>query len=194
METLQFIKNKFSLNDSKDSVIKLPIDRYKGLTGLFGELGFKVGAEIGVLQGKYSKWICIKDKGVKLYLIDPYQSYDDYSADRTQEFMDASYEEAKVRLAKFNVEFVKKSSMDAVKEFADNSLDFVYIDGNHAFEWVMEDIIEWSKKVKPGGIVSGHDYSSYMFQVKDAVDVWVKVKKIKPLFLTGYKSWFYAKI
>ena len=48
--------------------------------------------------------------------------------------------------------------MDAVKDFKDESLDFVYIDANHGYESTKEDIREWSKKVKKGGIVSGHDY------------------------------------
>ena len=48
--------------------------------------------------------------------------------------------------------------MEAVEGFVDESLDFVYIDGNHEFRYIAEDIYEWTKKVKKGGIVSGHDY------------------------------------
>lgn len=48
--------------------------------------------------------------------------------------------------------------MEAAQDFADRSLDFVYIDGNHQFQYVAWDIAEWSKKVKVGGIISGHDY------------------------------------
>ena len=108
--------------------------------------------------------------------------------------MDAFYEEAKQRLAKFNVRFIRKSSMEAVQDFKDESLDFIYIDANHSFPYVMNDIVEWSKKVRPGGFVSGHDYSPYMFEVKQAVDIWVKENNIKPLFLTEkHKTWFYVK-
>ncbi len=49
--------------------------------------------------------------------------------------------------------------MDALADFEDESLDFVYIDGNHAAPWVDDDIREWSKKVRKGGVVSGHDYA-----------------------------------
>jgi hypothetical protein len=53
---------------------------------------------------------------------------------------------------------IKKWSLDAVKDFKRESLDFVYIDANHNYDSIMQDIIQWTRKVKPGGIVSGHDY------------------------------------
>jgi hypothetical protein len=48
--------------------------------------------------------------------------------------------------------------MEALGDFEDESLDFVYIDGNHEFRYIAEDLFEWTKKVKKGGIVSGDDY------------------------------------
>ena len=48
--------------------------------------------------------------------------------------------------------------MEAVEDFKNESLDFVYIDANHEFRYIAEDLAEWTKKVKKGGIVSGHDY------------------------------------
>jgi hypothetical protein len=192
MEALEHIKNKYKV-DVKQSIVRIEMDRFRGFTTLLRELDLKVGAEIGVLKGLFSKWLMVKGKVSKLYLVDPYLGYDDYSRIRTQDHMNAYEVKAKNRLAKFNVEFVKKTSMEAVKDFEDESLDFVFIDANHAFEWVMPDIIEWSKKVKKGGIVSGHDYSDYHWEVREAVNAWVKVKKISPLFLIGSKVWFYVK-
>ena len=58
----------------------------------------------------------------------------------------------------YDFTLIKKTSMEALSDFADDRLDFVYIDGNHSFKFVAEDIFEWSKKVKPGGVISGHDY------------------------------------
>ncbi len=193
IDTLTYLKNKYSLDLNK-SVITLPMDRCRGFCGLLGELRMDIGAEIGVLKGWYSKWLCSKNRRLKLYCVDSWKSYREYSEYRDQKMMDEYYEEAKQRLAKFNVEFVRKPSMEAVLDFDDNSLDFVYIDANHSFPYVMNDIVEWSKKVRPGGIVSGHDYSEYMFEVKQAVDTWVGENKIKPLFLTQKeKTWFYVK-
>ena len=48
--------------------------------------------------------------------------------------------------------------MDAVKDFDDESLDFVYIDGNHLYPAVKKDIDLWWPKVKAGGVMGGHDY------------------------------------
>ena len=100
--------------------------------------------------------------------------------------------------------------MDAVKTFEDGSLDFVFIDGNHAFEYVTEDIAEWSKKVRKGGIISGHDYfrsrSGVYIHVKDVVQGWTYSHGIHPWFIlegkfetnTGlidnkWKSWMWVK-
>ena len=212
MEILTHLKNKYSL-DLEQEIIKVPFDRFRGLTGLFKEAGFKVGAEIGVYKGKYSKWLCVKNSGSKLFLIDPYKAYPEYVEQHDeagQKVMDQCYKEAQERLTRFNVEFIKKTSMEALNDFVDESLDFVFIDGNHTFEYVVADIAGWSKKVKKGGIVSGHDYyrsieskkmrerygegALKLIQTKDAVDGWVKANRIKPLFLTTESSWFYVKI
>jgi len=40
----------------------------------------------------------------------------------------------------------------------DASLDFCFIDGDHRYEAVKEDIIAWTPKLRKGGILSGHDY------------------------------------
>jgi len=192
MKTTNFIKDKYGV-DIKQPVVKIPINRSRGFTELLNELDIKKGAEIGVLRGWYSKWLCARIRGLKLYLIDPYVYYKEYSEQRKQKDLDKCEAEAKTRLTKFNVEFVKKTSMEAVKDFLDERLDFVFIDANHDYKWVKEDIKEWSKKVKKGGIVSGHDYSKYMFGVKKAVDEHIKDNKISPLFLIGDKVWFYVK-
>lgn len=215
MDTIKYLNDRFQL-EGKQSPIKLPIDRFRGLCSIFKELGFKVGAEVGVNRGKYSKWICIKNKGVKLYCIDPYLAYGDYVEchDKDgQKVMDDCFEQAKTRLKGFNCEFVRKTSMDAVKDFKDESLDFVFIDGNHTFEYAVNDIAEWSKKVRKGGIISGHDYwnsielskvwafvnsreeKMKLCQVKDAVDAWVKTNDIHPWFLVKgpCPSWFWVK-
>jgi hypothetical protein len=49
-------------------------------------------------------------------------------------------------------------SSESANEFADGSLDFVYIDAEHTFEAVEKDVSSWLPKMKSGGIISGHDY------------------------------------
>ena len=78
-----------------------------------------------------------------------------------------------------------------VGDFKDESLDFVYIDGNHGLKNVVHDIVEWSQKVRKGGIVSGHDYrnpqNNRSYHVVQAVNAYMVAYKIMPWFILGSK-------
>ena len=194
--TLKYIQDKYELDLNGELPIKLPINKHSGLPSLFAELGFKKGVEVGVNKGKFSKWIMhkMRKNKPKLFLVDNYPVYEDFGYYAQPERQKNCHEEAKQRLAAYNCEWVLKPSAEASEDFLDNSLDFVFIDANHHYEFVVEDIAKWSAKIKPGGIISGHDYSPYMFEVKAAVDGWIKSRKIKPWFLTEQnKVWLYVK-
>ena len=65
-------------------------------------------------------------------------------------------------------DIIKDESKHASTQFANQSIDYIMIDGGHAYDEVMDDIKVWYNKVKPGGIISGDDYN--IFQgVNDAV-------------------------
>ena len=120
-------------------------------------MDYKVGAEIGSCRGEFTEKFC--KAGLKMYAIDPWTGY--AGAGRTeklQEIQDSHYEETKKLLAPYDCTIIRKTSMEAVSDFEDGSLDFVYIDGNHAFRYIAEDLYEWTKKVRNSGAVSGHDY------------------------------------
>lgn len=145
------------------------------LAKYFHELGFKCGVEIGVLNGKYSIELC--RAGMQVYSID---SWGINETGRRREYHLIKYEQAKVRLAPYNATLVRMLSMDAVKNFKDDSLDFVFIDANHRYEYAKNDIMAWAKKVRKGGIVSGHDYlTAHLCDVKTAVDEYVKEYDLK---------------
>lgn len=158
------------------------------LAKLYVQMGYKIGAEIGVADGRFSECICqAYPEGAppKLYCIDPWDSYDENSRGGGKDQQYGNLEKAHNRLDKYGAIFLRKMSMDAVKEFDDNSLDFVYIDANHDFDYVMEDIIHWSRKVRPGGMISGHDY--YHFQnsgVIEAVDCYISAHGIRQWGIT----------
>jgi hypothetical protein len=68
------------------------------------------------------------------------------------------------------VQLIKSFSLDAVKNYEDESIDFCFIDGSHEYEDVKQDIIQWLKKVKRGGILAGHDYTHNCSGVFNAVN------------------------
>jgi hypothetical protein len=165
-------------------------------------LGLTKGVEVGVYKGGYTELFC--KAGLDIMGIDPWQSYEDYNDKRVdfQKQQDELYDESKRRLAPYsNCTLIRKTSMDAVKDFADESLDFVYIDGHHGFKYVAEDIWEWHKKVKKGGIVAGHDYFTlnkdprhpYCNHVKEVVDAYVLALGIDNLEIMSDKfhSWMF---
>lgn len=64
----------------------------------------------------------------------------------------------------------REYSVIASKKYEDESLDFVFIDGNHSFEEVVLDINNWLPKIKKNGILAGHDYTDENYAVKNAVN------------------------
>ncbi len=189
MNTLDYILNKFKLsfNDKTRMPIEIPNIGRDNLPSLFRELGFKTGAEVGVYLGDYSEKLCKGNQNLKLYYIDPWEGYHIYDSDVSKK----AYITAQEKLREYNCKLIKKTSAKAVKEFADGSLDFVYIDGNHEFNHVIEDIMIWSKKVRIGGIISGHDYirfKNFNHQVVEAVLAYVSTNNIFPWFLLGSRK------
>lgn len=162
----------------------------------FRDLGFKRGAEIGVADGQFSLALCQGIPGLSLLCIDPWIKYDENPRGGTQDNQDAAYALATERLKPYDAVLWKMKSMDAVRLVGPESLDFVYIDGHHAFDYVIQDLVEWSKRVRVGGIVSGHDYYEFRWAgVVDAVDVYTKVHKIEEWFITKDRtpSFFWMK-
>ena len=56
---------------------------------------------------------------------------------------------------------VRLSSLESAKLYPDRSLDFVFIDASHEYEDVKQDILSWYPKIKKGGYIAGHDYTTF---------------------------------
>ena len=120
----------------------------------------KVGVEIGVFKGQFSKSILEGWPG-KLYLVDPWRPLgDEYLDSSNHEFHSTAYEDTMNSIKGFEDRaiMVRALSNQAVDLFEDGSLDYVYIDGNHAYDFVKEDLELWWPKLKSGGLMAGHDY------------------------------------
>lgn len=122
----------------------------KDFTGIF--------VEIGTDSGSFAENLLVKTRCSKLYCVDPYVRYEKYRDAINNITGDARYNDAKARLSKWGdrVEFVRTFSADASAMLPDN-LDMVYIDGNHDYKFVLEDLKFWYPKVKSGGYIIGDD-------------------------------------
>jgi predicted O-methyltransferase YrrM len=200
-KTLKHLIDKYDLDVDRKPPIEISHKSREDMTRVLAELGFKRGAEIGVAQGNHAELLCRNNPGLKLYCVDiwdPYKGYNEYT-NRINRY----YELAKEKLEPYNCTFIKKFSMDAVRDFEDGSLDFVYIDAAHDFKSVACDIYEWTKRVKVGGIVYGHDYkrwrkgeARHVVEVKDIVQAYCYVKAINPWFvlkIPRQRSWMFVR-
>lgn len=178
----------------KESPIVTEIYR-KDFPGMFKALEFTKGAEVGVKRGDYSEMLCQGIPRLHLLCIDDYRPTPKYDWDSVEAF----FVIARKRLIDYDTDFIKKSSQQAADEDVPNeSLDFVYIDADHTFDSIMQDIIIWHQKVRIGGIISGHDYDNP--EVKAAVDIYAKIHNIT-YFITktgneypdSSPSWFFAR-
>jgi hypothetical protein len=164
------------------TTVKSTIETRKDLTKLIDELGLKVGVEIGVNEGAFSEHLLKNSKLDKLYSIDSW-------TDDTQRTMsvfkkwairngeiEKAEQKAREVLSAYGdrSQVIKGVSFEAVDDFKDNSVDFVFFDGCHRFSGFSLDLVKWWPKVRSGGVLSGHDYwRCYRYEVMDAANAFL---------------------
>lgn len=123
-----------------------------------------VGVEIGVYQGDNAVYILSTLSIKKLFLVDPYLEYNEYKDNigwdqTTQRDFEKYFKTATMKLEPFKdkIEFIRRKSEDA-SDIIPDELDFVYIDGNHDYEYVKSDCETYYPKLKHGGIMGGDNY------------------------------------
>jgi len=183
--------------------IRLPISRHRELLALWHELDYREIVEVGTEGGRYAEEICRANPQAHLTCVDPWLAYDRYEDHVSQPKLDGFYAQATQRLAPYNATLIRETSLQAVERIQPGSLDAVFIDGNHHFDFVVQDIIAWAPKVRVGGMVAGHDYkpegaerTPIPFGVIEAVTAYTAAHKIKPYFITTRDkcpSWFWIK-
>lgn len=137
-----------------------------------------VGAEVGVRAGTNAIYLLDNLNLKKLYLVDNFKEYVDTDGVYPQKLQDEIFVklvdimEAISLFREFEgkIEIVKMDSLRAADKMENGSLDFVYIDANHSYEYIKEDLNAWKDKVKAGGIIGGHDYNYPGTQTKKAID------------------------
>jgi len=149
-----------------------------------------VGIEIGTWEGRNAEHILKTLNMKKLYLIDPYAQYEEYPDFKNQQLVNAQIEAIKaVSQFRDKVVWINKFSDEAVKEIKEQ-VDFVYIDGNHEYEYVKKDIANYYPLVKEGGYIGGHDIQSgYSPHIRGVLKAVLEFVKDKQLFILGADWW-----
>jgi predicted O-methyltransferase YrrM len=93
---------------------------------------------------------------------------------------------------KDKIEVLEMYSTDAVNLIPDNSLDYIFIDGDHSYEAVLRDVRAYWSKVKVGGLFTGHDW--ILDNVKQAVTEFREENNIKSdMKFADFHVWFWYK-
>lgn len=176
---------------------------YKNIEGFseLGEQGLLLSAvlkylpenpkilELGVYQGRLTAiWnVELINRGIdyKYYCIDHFLGSEEHNKNIDY------FSLTKNNLSQISdkISIIKADSLDAAKQFLDNTFDLIYIDASHDYESVKKDINTWLPKVKTGGVLCGDDYVSGWFGVIKAVDEIFDNNKT----IVGHQQWFTIK-
>jgi len=159
------------------------------------------GAEIGVWLGHTSLRLLWQFPDLRLRLVDCWHK------GTTHETMPKSTRRLRVawkQVVAQTAEFGDRSSIlrmpsnRAAWRVKDGSLDFVFIDAEHTYESVKWDLELWCPKVRPGGLIAGHDYMAekelpWHREVKRAVDEFVEANGYNGVELAPADIWWFKK-
>jgi hypothetical protein len=122
------------------------------------------GVEVGVLRGDFARHIMSIWEGEMMYLIDAWaeqdqETYVDINNVNPQlQRSNLDMAIAAMKPYENRTKFIASYSTDAASIFSSDFFDWVYLDADHSFSAVRADLTAWYPKVKPGGILAGHDY------------------------------------
>lgn len=142
-------------------------DRVEWASRLLSETpGEKIGVEIGVWKADFASLMLQRNDNLKWIGVDPYFPYG--KKVRKSAEWNSILARVERKMAPFGSRFtlIRKTSEEAVSLIPE--IDFVFVDGNHDYEFVLRDHTLYNQKVRSGGIESGHDYD--LASVKRAVD------------------------
>jgi hypothetical protein len=154
---------------------------YWQLSNYINSKGYKTGIEIGTAYGGCANHLLTECNLEKLICVDPYKYYPDMPGLFDQDDYDRLKKQTYNRLYKFRAfEHLYLDSKDGYyylserKETWDEEMvDFVFLDGLHTYDMVKWEIEHYSKLIRPGGALLGHDYDTFK-GVKKAVDEYCK--------------------
>ena len=112
-----------------------------------------VAAEIGVSRGKFTAAIMAANRPRKLHLVDV------WATDRYNQTLRQRVEQTYAsEIAAGSVEINLGYSIEVGRTFPDAYFDWIYIDTDHSSPTTRDELVVYESKMKPGGIIAGHDY------------------------------------
>lgn len=167
----------------------------KGLVEPISKLqGDLIGVEVGVCNGVTSELFAQQIPNItKLYAVDNYPAFVDWDGTRVTEDRQAeTMRRCQERLAKYpNVEFVYKSSVEFGETLFDESIDFVFVDGDHSYEATLKDLQTYWPKVKTGGVFAGHDIN--LVSVTKALEEFFRDSPDTKIYNVENNAWYIIK-
>ena len=148
--------------------------------------------ECGAWLGKSSSFLCdyAKDR-VNVFIVDTWKgSQNELNSYHELAVKTDIYPMFLENMGERKFTPIRKTSTEASKDFKDESCDVVYIDMEHTYEAVKEDIEHWLPKVKKGGYLAGHDYVSHTQGVIKAVNEAFTSNKIQTI---DHGTWIFKK-
>ena len=136
------------------------IKRWHILSRLIRAHKYRLGVEIGVKSGRNIKEITNACPHVIVHAVDPWEITPNYShwTEDNMRSSETNFDNVMARRPNCIIKH-KMLSNKAVSLFKDEALDFVFIDGDHSYKGVKDDIKIWLPKIRKGGLISGHDYA-----------------------------------
>jgi len=119
--------------------------------------------EVGVWKGMSACYMAVEiinsKKNIKFDCIDTWD-YVETSAEISAGMCTNLYEIFldNIKPVQHIINPIRALSWGGANYYKDNSLNFVFIDAAHDYDSVSKDLKAWYPKIKPGGIISGHDY------------------------------------
>jgi len=142
-----------------------------------------VGAEVGVSNGHHAVNILQNMPNIKmLYLVDPYLEGSIWAVHKgpaKQRISEATKTSGDQQLSPFSdrTQWIYKPFEECTIKDIPEPLDFIYIDGNHAYEHIKKDVTLAGQLVKKGGVIGGHDIGA--LGIDRAVTEFCETKKIE---------------
>lgn len=146
--------------------------------------------EIGTWKGKSAVYMAekikISGKNIKFYTIDLFEYTPGYGSNSDSFLKEV---QSNIEPVKDYINIIQGKSYEVADQFEDESIDFIFIDGDHSYLGVKKDLKSWYPKIKVGGIIAGHDYIEPSCGVKMAVDEFFLFTGIS----INKSSWIYKR-